>query len=467
MRRRLRRSEWTAFVALLGLISCGSDGERPVSTTARASWKGTPVVLIVIDTMRKDHLSCYGNPRPTSPHIDRLAQEGVRFDRAYSQAPWTTPSIGALLSSQYPTSLGILDERSRIPQEVVLLAEVFRKANVATSAVVSHSFCSRRWGFAQGFDHFDQSNVLGHNEVVSAGVSDRAIEQLEELSERPFFLFLHYFDPHFAYIEHADFPFRETEESYQGPVRSGMKFTRLLKLKRRLRDVDLVELLRIYDSETAWTDCQIGRVLEHLREEDLYDRSLIILTADHGEEFLDHSNLGHTKTLYDELVNVPLIVKYPVGFPAETPLAQQPSVIQSPVGLVDLYPTILDVVELPLEHAIRGQSFLEAGRDERLSPRPIFLETSKGNRRRAVVLGRHKLVVDLDNDQSWLFDLAADPAEKVNLRNTEPETTALLRQKLDQWLATNVAGEFEVETQLDLSEEERERLLEMGYLQDG
>ena len=329
------------LVPALACASCGAGADRV----------GPNVLLIVVDTLRRDHLGCYGYERDVSPHIDRLAADSVRYENAYSQAPWTTPSIGALLSSQYPSTLGIRNERSVLSQDLVLLPELLQEYGWSTGAVVSHGFCSSKWGFDQGFDFFDETNVLGHAGVSSAGVTRAALRFIDAHAGDPFFLWLHYFDPHNEYLSHPGHGYQR-ERPYRGPVNPRNNFYKLRRILDRLGPPDWDELRRLYDSEIAFTDHHIGRVLERLRSLELYEDSLVILTADHGEEFGDHGRLGHAHSLYQELVHVPLLVKYP---------GSEPLVAEDPVALVDLYPTLLEFLGLPLPEGLVGRSLFPPG----------------------------------------------------------------------------------------------------------
>jgi arylsulfatase A-like enzyme len=414
------------------------------------------IVLVVIDTLRADGLTVYGNAQTTSPHLDALAGRGVRFTRAYSHAPWTTPSVASLLASRYPSALGIDDERSRVPEDTELLQEVLARHGYATAAVVSHSFCSERWGFAQGFDLFDESNVRGHDAVVGEAVTDRALELLDRLEDRPFFLFLHYFDPHVAYIEHPGFTFRDgTGAPYDGPIRSGMKFKTVSGL--RLDAADHAEMRRLYDSEVAFTDHHIGRLLERLDRE-----TVIVVTADHGEEFDDHGRLGHAKTLYDELIRVPLILACPQSG-ASVPGCDARRVVDRPVGLLDVAPTLLRIAGVPAPEGFEGRSLLDepAG-----APRPVFSETSRHSVLRSVVLGRHKLILDAGTGKGMLFDLIDDPGERTDLASRETGKAQELMRLLEGWTVANRPGAGGT-GEIALTPAERERLAALGYLEEG
>jgi arylsulfatase A-like enzyme len=408
------------------------------------------IVLLVVDTLRADHLGSYGYTRRTSPHLDALAADSLRFTRAFSSAPWTTPAVAALLTSRHPSSLGITNVQSPLPRDVVLLPEMLQEAGYRTGAFVSHSFVSEKWGFARGFDTFDESNVKGHLATTSPRLVDLAIRWIDDLepTDSPFFLLVHFFDPHFVYLEQPGFAFGGVEPSYHGPVHSGALPSRLAEAPGGLDDADLRELERLYDSEIAVTDRAIGRLLDHLRAKGLYDSALVVATADHGEEFLDHGALDHAKTLYDELMNVPLLVKLP---------GVEPTRVDRSVALVDVLPTIADWLDVEPPAETRGVSLL--GRDD--TPRPIFLETQRLRRLRGVVLGNLKLIVDLDSGEVELFDLASDPDERSNLSAGRPEQVRTLRRLVD---ALGAEGQRDDAETLELSDEERARLKALGYL---
>ncbi len=422
-------------------LAKSGDSQRSVETPS--------ILLIVVDTLRKDHLSCYGYQRSTSPNLERLASSAMVYTMAFSQAPWTTPSIGSLLSSQFPTSLGILDERSVLPEDILLLPEALHEAGYRTAAAVSHNFCSAKWNFDQGFDEFDESNILGHDKVTSQGITDRGIDFLNRVTGEPFFLWLHYFDPHFAYLEHESYGFREGPE-YSGPIESGTPFKELLRMRKKVTEADIAEIRRLYDSEIAWTDREIGRMLDALRERGLYEDMLIVFTADHGEEFFEHDDLGHTKTLYNEVINVPLIIKPPQG---------KGQVVADPVALVDVYPTILDYAGVPVTTKLQGQSL----RDYETGV-PVFFETDRKRKLHGIVQGNYKMIYARDLDQYELYDLSSDPGEKTNLAEQRRDVVRKLDRRLKRWSEQIAQPANAAST--ELSPEEVENLRAMGYMSD-
>jgi arylsulfatase A-like enzyme len=440
MNSRWLRGSLLATVVLLG--ACGAPPPRP------------NILIIVIDTLRRDHLSVYGYERPTSPQIDRLAADAVRYDAALSQAPWTLPSVAALLTGRDVAPLGIVDDVNHLDDEFLLISEILSEQDYSTGAIVSHRFVSGKWGFDQGYDRFDDSNALGHMAVTSPSISDKALAFLEQHQSNRFFLFLHYFDPHFSYLEHEDFRF-ERKAPYEGWIESGTRFKKLMEEQEQLTEADTNELKRLYDSEIAFTDHHIGRVLAWLRDRGLFDQTLIVLTSDHGEEFLEHTQIGHGKTMYEEVIGVPLIVRFPGG---------GASVVDRPVALVDVFPTILELLDLdPLGH-LDGVSLLSADDAERF----VFASTERRGGARGTRNARFKLIRHLVNGPE-LYDLEADPGERRNLLDPDDPGQALPTEleRLQQALRTysmRVGRSPQRMFRLELSPEERKQLEDLGYL---
>ena len=423
------------------------------------------VVVIVVDTLRADHLGFFGYPRSTSPNLDRLAEESLSFTHAVAHAPWTSPSIGSLLTSRYPGSLGFAGskEPARATDEALFLAEILSGEGYSTAAIVSHTYAGSRVGFDQGYDTFNEDDALGPDHVSSPSVTTKAIAHLDAKPKSPFFLFLHYFDPHFSYLLQEPYDF---DPDYTGDFESGAPYGALLERARgeTLSDRDLEHVRALYDSEIRFTDAHIGRFLEHLEVLGLYDDTLIVFTADHGEAFLDRNDrwIGHGKTLFQELLHVPLLIKLPGAQPAG-------QVIETPIGLVDVLPSMLQVLGLPLprDHRFAGRAvpLTDIAALSDLLARPIFSETmARGRWLQSVIDGRFKLIVDRKKDRRRLFDLEADPGETIDLLEREPETAARLLRELSTWDA-QIAADRDSAEPARFSREEEERLKALGYLE--
>jgi arylsulfatase A-like enzyme len=435
---------------------------RPTHRVATARQELRPnLVLIIVDTLRKDRLGTYGYGRSTSPHLDALAATSVRYDSWFSPSSWTTPAVGALLTSLYPSRLQIRTEGSKLQEHFITLPEILRAHGYRTGAVISNTLMSGRWGFDQGFEYFDDSLAVEDKRgITSPSVTDKALTFLNGRDERPWFLLLHYFDPHADYMGHD-----EISEGDQLPLRSyhgrlepgvGIPVMRRMRLEGRFGPEDLRFVSDLYDGEIGFTDRYLARVLDRLRSLGLFNDTLIVFTADHGEEFLDHGNFGHVRTLFDELIRVPMLIK----LPGQT----EGRVSQELAGHVDLLPTILEILGIELDHEISGVSVLSRERSAEEGGRPVFSETDRRKHLRAVISGEFKLVFDVQADRYQLFDLAKDPKESRDVQREHQATAAKMRGQLHSWMRNeeaNAAARVDVE----MTETEKERLRSLGYLQ--
>lgn len=408
--------------------------------------------MIVVDTLRADHLGVYGYP---SPVIDRLSGESTLYRRAYSTSSWTLPAMAALLTSRYSSDLGIQGMESNLPAQAELLSEILQREGFATGAVVSATLLARERGFAQGFEHFDEANARGHFEVTSPGVTQAALALLDRFAGRRFFLLVHYFDPHFAYQEHARFHFGDAT-GYQGPVVENQRIVDLFALNAagKLGPADYQRLMDLYDSEIAFTDRHVGRLLEGVRQRGLLDETMVILTADHGEEFGDHGGLSHTYRLYEELIRVPLVVRVP---------GRRAGVVKDPVSLIDVAPTVLAGlgVAAPKTVALEGRALPPAGPGEAQRRMIVAETTQRISDLRAAVDFPLKIILDRRSSTETYFDLVGDPGElRAMTRAERPELEPLAR-RLHAWLVAHRGESGEL---IELDREERARLHALGYL---
>ncbi|MGE4606718.1 MAG: sulfatase [Myxococcota bacterium] len=458
------RAELTLICVSLFAVIAGcapSDESRP----------GHPnLLLIVVDTLRADHLGAYGYPRETSPAIDALARAAIRFDRAYAAAPWTKPSVASMITGLYPAALGIDNVFSRLPQSALTLAEILRANGYRTAGVVSHVMLSNQWemGFGQGYETYIESEARGHRHISTERVTDQAIAILDDFANGtdPFLLFVHYFDPHFDYLDHRDIGFAPVDsESLDGDES-------IIELRERiptLSDSDFLFLRDRYDEEIRHTDAGVGRLLAALGRLDLESDTAVVFVSDHGEQFGEKGWIGHTPTLYEMVVRVPLIIR-PPGRPVE------PRVVDQPVSLVSLTPTVLEM--LGLESSDRGfqarsfASWLRSGpgdemedvvieidfplQDPRISPVRLL--------RRAIVGKRFKLIVDDAIGTLELYDLESDPDEQRDLASARPLLRERMLAALRSRIAASRAQAVATET-VELSDSELEVLRELGYVE--
>jgi arylsulfatase A-like enzyme len=320
-----------------------------LSLASEAPQPGNPpnVLLITIDTLRADHLSCYGYPRQTSPNLDRLASQGVRFENAYSAIPLTGPSHITMMTGLFPQQHGATVNGAHIGTEMrtkrspVMLAEVLhRLLKYRTGAFVSAWPLKKGiTGLGRGFETYNQKLEYHYNLLSAA----RNATDVGELSRKwlrkrtrhePFFLWVHYFDPHGPYELHPEFA------NLPSPIAGGVPST---------GDEAEDARIRAYDSEIAFTDNDIGKTLKLLDEQGIRQSTLIYVVADHGEALGEHGYVGHRGHVYQPIVHVPMIISYPTLLPQGQTIAQD-------VSLVDLMPTVLDYVGIKVNLPIAGSS---------------------------------------------------------------------------------------------------------------
>jgi arylsulfatase len=416
------------------------------------------VLLISIDTLRADRLGSYGYRLPTSPRIDHLAEQGVRFDDVTVPWPRTWPALASALTGTYPATNGVaFRPRRPLPKENETLAEVLRDAGYATAAVVANVNVGRRFGFDQGFDHFieswaeearrqtgspDLDLVPGRVKAFTNAkiVTDQAVGLIDVLAARsPFFLWLHYMDPHGPYLPPDEYSDLWRDEY----ARNDVPFHRIPHYQRQFRDgvpiVDLGDYEARYDREIRYVDDQIGRLLEELERRGLADETLVVLTADHGESLTEHGDfLSHGASPYQPGARVPLLLVLPGRLPAGR-------VVDAPVGLIDLKPTVLELVGLPPGPTTQGKSLVPTI-DEAAPPSEfIFMEAGWDTPTQLVVRrGKWKLVQlrapgdrrRFKREAVELYDLEADPGETINVIRENPTVAHELRARLDHWLET-------------------------------
>jgi arylsulfatase A-like enzyme len=415
---RRARGGLLLWVVLAGLLLSGCAPEEKVSG----------IVLISIDTLRADHLGCYGYSRETSPFLDQLAARGARFEQAISPSSWTLPSHASMLTGLYPSSHRAVDATSSIAPSAVTVAELLQGEGFATGAVVTSWFVSANYGFHRGFDWFQDLDQTPHekaDETVDARqVIDLAAEWLEARADQRFFLFLHLYDTHYAY--NPPHPYRDLfATDYKGPRR---KYRRYKHYKRKPPTAERLAFeMSMYDGEIRYVDDQLARLYGILDGLGLQENTVIMVTSDHGEEFGERGSWGHGHTLFEEQVHVPLLVTGP-GIEGQQTIAAQ-------VGLVDLPPTLLELVGLPSPEGMHGRSLapllrgqVAESRSAAANSRPALLETSRfdtnliGLRRRG-----WKLLLDFGTGQESLFDLPTDPGEKQNLAADRNDIAARFR----------------------------------------
>jgi arylsulfatase A-like enzyme len=441
--------------ALLPLaIACSGKTDEPPSTRPN-------VVLIVVDTLRADRLGCYGHPSGFTPRIDQLAASGVRFERARSQAPWTLPSFASLFTSTTPIEHGAggnLQRFQGLPAGARTLAEVFQNAGYATGEIVNVDFLGPSFGLDQGFWYrdvrFTETNETGRDARATTAA---ALRWAEGAGGRPFFLLVHYFDCHATYDPPDEF--RRLFAAEEDRATDWTFGTRqdFVEIRDRLRQLDPATIRRaerLYDGEVAFVDQEVGRLLDGLQALSRGADTLVVLTADHGEEFLDHGGWEHGHSLYDELLRVPLIFAWPGHVPAR--------VVEGDARLIDVAPTLCELAGIELPPEFGGRSLLSAFESGALEPAPLLaLGSFLGDPQRAWLRGGAKVVVDPALG-ARLFDLTADPSESSDLAASQPQR---LSELLSELALAEKALQRRAGAAVELTPEERSRLGALGYFE--
>jgi arylsulfatase A-like enzyme len=438
------------------------------------------VVLITCDTLRADRVGVYGSDLGLTPHLDAFAREAIVFDTAYSSAPITAPALCSLLTGRLPDELGMTSNRVSMPPEVTTLAELLQAAGIPTAAVVSNwvlrnSPGGAGVGVAQGFDRYDdemtdrERNRARVLERVASRTTDAAARWLEERPGDRFFLWVHYQDPHGPYTppeEHVRAVARPPGDEPPLPVGTTQRGHGELPEYQVLGDARHPDFYRArYEAEIRYFDQELGRLLDLLRSEGLFDGALILFTADHGESLGEHDYwFSHGQTVYDELVRIPLLVRYPRGA-SHPPVEERDGTRHADglVGHVDVFPTVLEAFGLAAPPH-RGRSLFAA---PETGPARVLAHTLRtpGTRSRweGLTDGRYHWMRSRTGAQ--LFDLRADPAELEDLAGREPDVARDLIARWEAELARVPAVRFEAE-RVPQTREQLEMLQKLGYAGD-
>jgi choline-sulfatase len=405
-----------------------------------------PVILVSVDTLRADHLSCYGYRNARTPSIDSLTANGTLFFQTSSQIPITLPSHLSLLTSTYPFANGIRENGERVPSGAVTLAEVLRSHGYSTAAFIGGYFLARDFGLDQGFDFYDSPFGDQSKAADAVALKRPAADVLAaarkwlagrgSASDAPFFLFVHLFDLHHPYNE---------PESFRAQYPASE-----------------------YDAELAYTDSMLGEFWQFLKNQGLFLRSLIVLISDHGESLGEHGESTHGYFIYQSTLRVPLIIHWPEGARWPDGAPPVPAHIDEPVGLIDVAPTIVQFLGLPQPGSFQGESLLgllSAGGSP--LPREVYSESFYAHDKfgwapqSALRTGDFKYV---DAPEAELYDLARDPGEEHNLISGHPAVAQSLHERLVE-LRTRFAGASSgVPAQAEISPETLSNLHALGYL---
>lgn len=457
------RSRRSAFLLVLVFLAVG--GAAAIVLVRRASApRVRNVVLLLVDTLRADHLSLYGYARDTSPNLRRLAKSAVVFDHVRSQAPCTFPSVNSILTSQAPTRF--LDQPSGnfgIPEGIPSIAEILAQHGyvsraISASAIVraTPSAFNRIGGFQRGFETFDEECAERSADCVNARTF-----ALWPSKDRPSMLYVHYIDPHGPYRpppshkrKYARDAFPDVLIGRADPVE--IEVLRVLNAPpgvAPLRPAELQHLINVYDEEISFWDFELARIFKHLESDGAFEDTIVVLLADHGEAFLEHGALNHCHSLYENETRTPLVMWIP-GVAGRR--------VSTPVENLDVVPTVLDYlgVEAP---GLSGRSLrsLAEGRAPDVTPRYVH---AVHHALRSIDDGRWKEIRDIVSGQRELYDLQADPGEASNLVDT---ADASLSGRMGQALSSWVEAEEGASSAENAARGGRviENLKALGYLQ--
>jgi arylsulfatase A-like enzyme len=419
-------SRWRVFATSIALAL----GSSQLSCERADSVSEPPnVIIYLIDTLRADHLGVYGYPRDTSPTIDALAEESILFTDAQAQSSWTRASVGSLFTGLFPSRHGAVTRANRLRVDVPTLAELLREQGYATAAVIANPNVLRIFGFDRGFDVFSDVVQL-HGSSRGDAVNAEVFAILDGLAGSRFFLYVHVLDPHSPYEAPAPFDkkFVPRAETKLPGVASA-----IAKIPRSIAD---------YDGEIAYADHQLALLLERLRKSGLLDETIFVLLSDHGEEFMDHGGMTHGKTLFGEQLRVPMLMRLPGRLHAGR-------VVSAPVRVLDVLPSLADLLGIPVPDALDARSFMPMVRGEsEADGRPLFAELDLDKHLvQSLRVGDEKIIVRRSprkRASTKLFDLAADPRERRDLASAAPGATRRLEAEL-QALASSLSNGIFVE----------------------
>jgi arylsulfatase A-like enzyme len=432
------------------------------------------VLILVIDALRPDHLGCYGSALDTSPTIDALAKRGVLFADATSPSSYTRAAVPSIFTSVLPGAHGVLSQGKQVEMlsdEFITLAETLKARGYATAAFAPNPSLHRSFNFGQGFDLYDDDFQLGAGTEpgdyeTATKIQDRTLRWLRNNRGRPFFAYLHYRDVHAPYIPPPPYDRRYVTPGVRRPLTRAEYRSQPADIKRPRRHRDLTAYVEQYDGEIRYTDDQLARFLAELEKEDLLDNTVIFLTADHGESFLEHGSWTHGTGLYEELTRVPLLLV----LPGKKHAGRR---VEVPVQTTDIYPSILEILNAKAPAELQGKSLFAALEGRADPDRPVYSEALVDRRLRpsnfgqlaAVRVGGWKLIYNRERRTSELYHVAEDPRETRDLAASEPERAHDLLRRIAALDRDNARLGHRAKGQKALPKDVVEGLRSLGYVQ--
>jgi len=421
------------------------------------------IILISIDALRADHLSCYGYHRNTSPNIDRLAGQGVLFKNSFSQATSTLPSHASIFLSQYVWRHKVDNRKKRLGNSVTTLAKILKDKNYITCAFVSGGFLSSIFGFDRGFEIYDEGTP-GNRGRYKISSYNKLLSWLESARNKKFFLFFHTYDVHSPYNPPSPYFDLYTKGRCEGKhlrMSKGIMPKRLNASKLTPKEIDYI--IAVYDGGINYVDEQLGKIFDKLDQLDIDDNTIIIVTSDHGEAFKEHGRLRHGHKPYIELVHVPLIMKGP-GIPRNR-------IYENYVQHIDIVPTILEILNIPQREELQGRSLLSLMKNCEIQEYPKTYSWGKDKNKPqwpwpfSTSLRTKEWTYIMNQDGSdELYDKINDPKEQNNLIEKRPLIAQELKEELEDFIALTSETKPPVAEKVDIDKELKERLKSLGYL---
>ena len=462
------------------------------------------IVLIVMDAVRPDHLSCYGYERNTTPYIDKIAEEGVLFKNVISPSTWTVPSHVSIFTGLFPFEHGAGHVSPYLPEKIETLTEILKKEGYQTLAYSNNPWM-RFIGLGRKFDDFQEGwreqkaryfYEVVYNELVklvkrndpiwlikdkgAARTTQYVSKWIEKNNKSPLFVFIHYMEthgPHYPSAHNSIYiPKNIAPEDMKRVLRSAIGMGKggafIFKRQRSQEELSLVNAL--YDGEIHYLDKRIGKLYEHLRKLNVLDDTLLIITSDHGENLGDHGILGHAFGLFNTLLNVPLIIRHPKYF-------KPGLIIENNVQTIDIFYTILDAVSInynpsnlglgkSLIKRIKGHEYAEimiAEHDKPLDAlgkaEKLGIDASPINKDQRAILFRGHKYIQTSRGEEELYDLKADPNESNNLVSEKKEIAAALKSRLEETFKTD-RDKAANRKKIQMDKEAESKLRSLGYI---
>ncbi len=470
------KSHLARTLALVALVGACAEPERA---------RPPNILFVSIDSLRYDHVGCYGYPFPTSPTIDRLAREGVRFQNALSSTSWTLPAHAAMFTGLSDSTHGLVDNGLRLDPKHRTLAEELSKAGYRTAGFYGGPYLHPVFGLGDGFDVYEscmtqvpdglsdeqmrmesrRPDGKTHDDVTSPRTLEKVAKWAADAPrDKPYFLFVHLWDVHYDFIAPPEYV-ALFDPDYAGTL-DGVNFMQNTSIRPKMDARDFRHLMALYDAEIRYTDDHLGRMLEALKERGLLENTVVVVTADHGEEFLDHGRKGHQHSLFEELVRVPLVVHWPGQI-------QAGATVDTQVRSIDLMPTLLAITGVRDVPAMAGRDLRPLLAGQTLPERPALMELHADGRQYAALRTNDYKTI------SWglkptgeplpelSFDLSADPREQrpIYPKDSPRCVAGLAALKELRTHAVELRARIGTSAKsIDIDAEMAKRLGELGYL---